>query len=382
MKLSSWLSPSAADPPPLFRLSLLITSVARVSQAITFNPVPSANLDLTSLGRVGLAGDFSGISLYEFEGQNENGFSTNGSQSVLSRFPDGGFATLASADAGIQAMCSFVMESGVMAGVVVGGNFTSLGGMESQGVAMFNPNTSAVIPLTGLSGQVSALLCDESANTVYVGGNFRGANSTNAIAWVGTTGWTNLPFAGFNGPVTSISKASNGHIIFGGSFTALGNATGPALPDQQIINISSANITSGSSSTTTGFSDPTNIVCKTSGTDGAGNTWLLADNTPGFWKAEFRFGFEPTKLRLWNTHQDGRGTQTWRFTALPINGIMNFTYIDPATGRSASCSSECPLSSNASVEYQDFHFVNVIGMNGFQVDISAWYGTGGGLDGI
>jgi hypothetical protein len=382
MKLSSWLSPSAADPPPLFRLSLLIMSVARVSQAITFNPVPSANLDLTSLGRVGLAGDFSGISLYEFEGQNENGFSTNGSQSVLSRFPDGGFATLASADAGIQAMCSFVMESGVMAGVVVGGNFTSLGGMESQGAAMFNPNTSAVIPLTGLSGQVSALLCDESANTVYVGGNFRGANSTNAIAWVGTTGWTNLPFAGFNGPVTSISKASNGHIIFGGSFTALGNATGPALPDQQIINISSANITSGSSSTTTGFSDPTNIVCKTSGTDGAGNTWLLANNTPGFWKAEFRFGFEPTKLRLWNTHQDGRGTQTWRFTALPINGIMNFTYIDPATGRSASCSSECPLSSNASVEYQDFHFVNVIGMNGFQVDISAWYGSGGGLDGI
>jgi hypothetical protein len=382
MKLSSWLSPSAADPPPLFRLGLLITSVARVSQAITFNPVPSANLDLTSLGRVGLAGDFSGISLYEFEGQNENGFSTNGSQSVLSRFPDGGFATLASADAGIQAMCSFVMETGVMAGVVVGGNFTSLGGMESQGAAMFNPNTSAVIPLTGLSGQVSALLCDESTNTVYVGGNFRGANSTNAIAWVGTTGWTNLPFAGFNGPVTSISKASNGHIIFGGSFTALGNATGPTLPDQQIINISSANITSGSSSTTAGFSDPANIVCKTSGTDGAGNTWLLADNTPGFWKAEFRFGFEPTKLRLWNTHQDGRGTQTWRFTALPINGIMNFTYIDPATGRSASCSSECPLSSNASVEYQDFHFVNVIGMNGFQVDISAWYGTGGGLDGI
>jgi hypothetical protein len=34
------------------------------------------------------------------------------------------------------------------------------------------------------------------------------------------------------------------------------------------------------------------------------------------------------------------------------------------------------------VEYQDFHFVNVIGMNGFQIDISAWYGSGGGLDGI
>ena len=379
MKFSSLLRPSTGDPPPLLGILLMF---ARLSLAISFNPEPSANLDLSQLGRVGLAGNFDGISLYQFEGQNENGFSTNGSQSVLSRFPNGGFADLATADAGIQAMCSFVMQDGTMAGVVVGGDFTSLGGIESQGAALFNPNSSAVVPLSGLSGQVSALLCDEDTNTVYVGGSFKGANSTNAIAWVGTAGWTNLPFAGFNGPVTSISKASNGHIIFGGSFTALGNASGPSLPDQQIINISGANITARSSATTTGFSDPTNIVCKTSGIDGSGNTWLLADNTPGFWKADFGFGFEPTKLRLWNTHQDGRGTQTWRYTALPINGIMNFTYIDPATGQNASCSSECPLSSNTSVKYQDFHFVNVIGMNAFQIDISAWYGSGGGLDGI
>ncbi|KAE9381733.1 hypothetical protein N431DRAFT_12408 [Stipitochalara longipes BDJ] len=382
MKLPSWLCPSDANRPPLLRLVILLTHLTLFTQAITFDPVPSANLNLDNLGRVGLAGDFSGISLYQFEGQNENGFSTNGSQSVLARFPNGGFATLASADAGIQAMCSFIMQNGAMAGVVVGGNFTSLGGIESQGAALFNQNTSAITPLTGLSGQVSALLCDEDTNTVYVGGSFKGANSTNAIAWVGTAGWTNLPFAGFNGPVTSITKASNGHIIFGGSFTGLGNATGPSLPDQQIINISGGNITSGSSTSTSGFSDPRNIVCKTSGTDGAGNTWLLSDNTPGFWKASFGFGFEPTKLRLWNTHQDGRGTQTWRYTAFPIDGIMNFTYIDPATGQNASCTSECPLSSNSSIKYQDFHFVNVIGMNGFQIDISAWYGAGGGLDGI
>jgi hypothetical protein len=328
-------------------------------------------------------GDFNGISLYQFVGQNENGFSTNGSQSVLSRFPIGGFATLASADAGIQAMCSFVMKDGTMAGVVVGGNFTSLGGIESQGVAMFNPNTSVVTPLSGISGQVSALLCDQDTNTVYVGGSFKGANSTNALAWVGTAGWTNLPFAGLNGPVTSIAKASNGNIIFGGEFTGIGNSTTAITnPDQQIVNIAGANITSVGSTTTTGFSDPTNIVCKTGGVDGAGNTWLLADDAAGSWKATFGFGFQPTKLRLWNTHQAGRGTKTWRYTAFPINGIMNFTYIDPATGQNASCSSECPLSSDSSVKFQDFHFVNMVGMNAFQIDISAWYGSGGGLDGI
>jgi hypothetical protein len=382
MKFTSWLSPSTGDPPPLIRLGLLLTSVTAIANAITFNPIPSPNLDLSNLGRVGLAGDFDGISLYQFAGQNEDGFNTNGSQSVLSQFPNGGFATLASSDAGIQAMCSFVMQDGTMAGVVVGGNFTSLGGLNSPGAAMFNPNTSQVSPLTGLSGQVFALLCDEDTNTVYVGGSLMGANSTNAVAWVGTAGWTNLPFKGFNGPVTSITKAANGNIVFGGSFTGLGNATGPNEPDQQIVNISGGNITAGSSTTTTGFSDPKNIVCKTNGTDGPGNTWLLADNTPGFWDAEFGFGFEPTKLRLWNTHQDGRGTKIWRYTAHTIDGIMNFTYIDPTTGLNASCTSQCPLSSNSSIPYQDFHFVNVIGMSGFRVDISDWYGNGGGLDGI
>lgn len=382
MRFPSWLGPPIRDSPPLLRLSLLLTSLAPISNAISFTPIPSPNLDLSNLGRVGLAGDFDGISLYQFEGQNENGFNTNGSQSVLSQFPNGAFTTLAASDAGIQAMCTFVMKDGTTAGVMVAGNFTSLGGMNSPGAAMFNPNTSTVTPLPGLSGQVSALLCDQDTNTVYVGGSLRGANSTNALAWVGTTGWTNLPFNGFNGPVKSITKDSTGHIIFGGSFTALGNATGPSEPDQQIINISGANITAGSSTTLSGFSDPRNIACPSGGIDGHDNTWLLADNTPGFWEAKFGFGFEPTKLRLWNTHQDGRGTKTWRYTAQPINGIMNFTYIDPATGQNATCTSQCPLSNDASVPYQDFHFVNVIGMSGFRLDISDWYGSGGGLNGI
>lgn len=375
--------PSCLGPPGRDRSLGLLLSLASLSTAISFNPVPPSNVDFSNLGRVGLAGDFDGVSLYQFQGQSENGVNTNGSQSVLAQFPNGGFATLATSDASIRAMCSFVLKDGTDGGVIVGGNFTSLGGIDTSGAAMFNPNSSTVTALAGLSGQVSALLCDQDTNTVYFGGNLMGKNSTNAIAWVGKSGWANLPFGGFNGPVTSITKASNGNIIFGGEFTALGNATGPSEPDQQVINIAGANITSGGSATTAGFSDPKNIVCKTNETSGAGNTWLLADATPGFLDARFGYVFSPTKLRLFNTHQDGRGTQTWRYTSHdPVNGIMNFTYIDPATGQNASCSSECPLSSNASQAFQDFHFVNVVGMNGFRVDISAWYGSGGGLDGI
>jgi len=340
-----------------------------------FTPVPSANLDLSQLGRVAVAGDFNAISLYEFVGQNENGISTNGSHSLLSRFPTGAFATLQQSDAYIRAMCSF-MQNGTLAGVVVGGNFTSLGGVETQGIALFQPNTSTIVPMPGLNGSVNALYCDNSSSTIYVGGSFSGANSTNAIAW--HSGWTNLPFAGFNGPVNSITKATNGNIIFGGSFTGLGNTTTPTVGDGQVIPISSANLSAGPQSSLVGFTNPENIVCKT-GQGGANNVWLVADNSSAEWTANFQFGFNPSKLRLWNTNQDGRGTQTFRFTALPINGIMNFTYFD-ANGVQQSCTSQCPLSQNTSA--QDFTFVNQVGMNGFRIDISAWYGDGAGLAGI
>ncbi|ESZ99572.1 hypothetical protein SBOR_0045 [Sclerotinia borealis F-4128] len=386
MRFSSWPSPSASHSLSMIGFSILLT-LTPLSTAITFQPAPSANLDLSNLGRVGLGGDFDGISLYKFKGQTEDGYNTT-TQSVMARFPTGEFDALASADASIAAMCSYVKSDGTLVGVVIGGNFTSLGNVESQGIALFNSNTSAITALPGLSGSVSALLCDESTNAVYIGGYFDSTNSSNVIKLVDHT-LVALPFSGFNGRVNSISKASNGNIIFGGAFTGLGNSTATITSksssnttDQQIVNISGANITSSGSTTTSGFGDPTNIVCKTGGIDGSGDSWLLKDDSAGIWKATFGFGFQPTKLRLWNTHLDGRGTKTWRYTAQPINGIMNFTYIDPATGSNASCTSECPLSSNTSIPYQDFHFVNSVGMDAFQIDISAWYGSGGGLDGI
>ncbi|CAK7214539.1 hypothetical protein SCUCBS95973_002181 [Sporothrix curviconia] len=362
---------------------LALASLASTpAHAFNFTPAASSNIDLSSLGSIGIAGDFAGVSLFQFEEQSQGTIAANGSEGLLARLPNSAFATVLTTDASIMSMCSYVLQDGTDAGVVLGGNFTSLGSQQATGIALFNPNTSAVTTMPGLQGQVSAVYCDQTDSAIFVGGNFIGPNSTNAIRWDHGSGWTALPFAGFNGPVTSITKASNGHIIFGGSFTGLGNASTPTLQDEQVVNIASGNITATNSASTAGFSDPSNIVCKTNDTDGAGLTWLLQDDTPGSWEAQFAFGFQPSKLRLWNTHLDGRGTQTFRFTALPLNGILNFTYIDPATGVNATCTSECPLSQNTSVAYQDFHFVNSVGMDGFRIDISAWYGSGGGLDGI
>ncbi|KAF5125337.1 Bud site selection protein RAX2 [Metarhizium anisopliae] len=351
------------------------------SEAIHFNPAPPANLDFSNLGRIAIAGDFNGISLYEYEGQISKPLPTNGSEALLARLPNGALAPVVSTDASIRAMCLLHNDDGKLKGVVIGGNFTSIDGTQSTAIALFNPNTTEISPLKGLEGEVNALYCDDSRKTVYIGGNFKASNSTNAIAWTDADGWSNLPFAGFNGQVNAISKTSNGHIVFGGSFTGLGNTSTPSQPDSQIINLSGGKVAATNGATTNGFSDPQNIVCS-AGTDGPGSTWLAADNLPATWEADFGFTFQPTKLRLYNTRQEGRGTKTFRFLAFPLNGIMNFTYVDPSTGKNASCTSECPLSNDPNVKFQDFRFVNRVGMDSFQVAISDWYGSGAGLSGI
>lgn len=348
---------------------------ARTTYAITPTSVPSPNLDLSQLGRVALAGDFNSISLYQYVGQNED-FSTNGSQSLLTRYPNGAFQTLDRTDAYIETMCPF-MQNGKLQGVVVGGNFTSLGGQQANGIALWNPDNGEVTPLPGLSGRVQALYCDDDSGTVYVGGSFNAGNSTNAMAW--TTGWSNLPFAGFNGPVSTIIKNAAGNIVFGGSFTGLGNTTTPTEPDQQVINLSSGNVTSSGTSSTDGFDDPRNIICKTGSQDGSGNTWLLQDNTAGYWEGAYYFGFNPTRLRLYNTQYEGRGTRTFYFEDMNSGGILNMQY-DDADGNNQSCSARCPLAQNTSS--QDFHFQPPVGMNSFRINIVEWYGSGGGLSGI
>jgi hypothetical protein len=111
-------------------------------------------------------------------------------------------------------------------------------------------------------------------------------------------------------------------------------------------------VTSDGTTTTAGFTNPAVLFCNSNGTDGAGTTWLLQDNTPGDMTVLGNFGYRPTRLRLRNTHLDGRGTKTFRFVAQPIDGIMNFTYTDPVTGQNSHCDATCPLSNETSVEFQ------------------------------
>ncbi|KAF3001989.1 hypothetical protein E8E13_007942 [Curvularia kusanoi] len=354
-------------------LSLLFTTSAH---AITFTPVPSPNLNLEQLGRVAFAGDFDSISIYQYEGQSQANTGRTGA--LLSRYPNGVFAPINETDADIKTMCTF--KSSDQDRVIFAGNFTSVGSLPTPGgVAVLNPSNGNVTALEGLNGAVNTVYCD--GNQVYLGGVFTGLNSSNAILW--KDGWQDLSFNGFNGAVHSIQKAPNGNIIFGGEFNGLGgNATVATENNTQIIPISNAQITAQTSSGIPGFTKPEAILCKSDfATQGSDSTWLLSDRAPGSWKAKFGFGFRPTKLRLFNTDYEGRGTKTFRYTALPDGGIMNLTYTDPSTGRKAYCDARCPLP-EGNTTAQDFTFVNSIGMNAFQIDISDWYGNGAGLNGI
>ncbi|KIV81019.1 hypothetical protein PV11_08473 [Exophiala sideris] len=362
---------------PQASAALLLLATQGVCQT-----VPSPNLDLSSLGEVILAGNFDAIQVYSGNGQSES-YSNNGSESILSQLSSGAFGLLASTDASIEAMCPLVLQDGSLSGIVIGGNFTSIGGVAARSAALLNTTSLQVEAMNGIQGTVSALYCDNSTGTVYVGGAFEAGNSSNAIAWKSGS-WSSLPFAGFDAPVDSITKAPNGHIVFGGSFTGLGNvsSTNSLTSEQiQVINLSNANITSVGNTSAAGQGDPYNVVCP-SNSSIANTTFLFADDTAGSWTAAFGFGFQPTKLRLWNANVDGRGTKTWRFTAHPIEGIMNFTYTDPATGNKAHCDATCPLAQNGSTPFQDFEFVNLVGMNSFTIDVSDWYGDGAGLAGV
>jgi hypothetical protein len=347
--------------------------------ALSFESVSVPELDLSSLGQVSITGDFDGVSLYQYKGQTES-IAQDGTQALLTPLPNGILTDLSSSDAQIFAMCPFTQKDGTFSGIFVGGNFTSLGGVDSPGAALFNLNTSKVTALPGLSGSVAAVICDQETNRVYVGGDFAYDNTTNAVSWVPGDGWTDLPFNGLNGPVSSILKADNGHIIFGGSFDALGNSTSSSN-ERQILNLQNATVTSDADSSLDGYSDPRNIICSTSGKAAKGSTYLLHDYAPGFWRADLGFDFFPTKIRLYNTHLDGRGTKDFLLRALPDNGIMNLTYTDES-GNKASCDSSCPLSSSTSEKYREFTMVNPVGMQGLQIEILDWYGQGAGLNGI
>jgi hypothetical protein len=66
-------------------------------------------------------------------------------------------------------------------------------------------------------------------------------------------------------------------------------------------------------------------------------------------------------------------------TSIPDNTVQQLHFVDPVTGTNQTCTTNCPLSTDSSVLYQDFTFNNPVSLTGVQVTLSEWQGVGPGL---
>lgn len=66
-------------------------------------------------------------------------------------------------------------------------------------------------------------------------------------------------------------------------------------------------------------------------------------------------------------------------TSIPDNTVQQLHYMDPTTGQNQTCTTNCPLSTNSGIPYQDFTFDGPVTLTGVQVTLTEWTGAGPGL---
>ncbi|KAL8849557.1 MAG: hypothetical protein Q9221_005491 [Calogaya cf. arnoldii] len=208
--------------------------------------------DLSQLGRIAFTGNFFGLSLYQEwdqsmrfradDGEFTIGGQALGGMAISLQLPNGDFLSLGIANNYVRQVGNLRLPDGTLAGIVVVGNFTrvidsiNMTEIYAQGVVKMDFTTGEYTPLPGLRGTINSLLTD--GDSFYVGGDFKAANSTNALFWNGNSGWEDLPFHGFNGEVNSIAKLSDGSIAFGGSFSRVARDNYTVYPDEPSGNLS------------------------------------------------------------------------------------------------------------------------------------------------
>lgn len=221
-------------------LALPISLLDLVIAQYPLDPISLPTIDFSSFGQAALGGDFQGISLYQFEGQNPASQQGTG-DGVYIQLPNGALGLLGRVEGAVSSLCT------LSSALYVAGKFSSISGVNASNIASYNFTTNTFSKLNDrdILGSVATLYCDGIQNLVYVGGSFQSEGSNNAIAWNVSEGhWVDLPFSGFDGPVSVITPSSDGNILFGGTFDALGNGTTAGLSDKQVVNLLHANVPS------------------------------------------------------------------------------------------------------------------------------------------
>ncbi|KAF5389471.1 hypothetical protein D9757_004296 [Collybiopsis confluens] len=371
-------------------LSLLLLSSLNVVFAADSLPL----VDFDRMGKVGLAGAFAGLGLF----QNNSHVFDSSTSTLLSRSATGSLSSIASTNSGgkISAGCT-LGDSFYFAG-----SFSSVGSTLASNIASYSSSSSEISALgsDGPNGDIDAVFCDSKNKKVWVGGSFSSPGPSVAVWDTSSNSWSRAPFNGLTGAqgrVLSItSNSSDTSLFFAGSFitsfqgndSVIKGSNNPNVPFSPgatpfssslvPIPLQNAQIVGSPSSSDPKFANISNILCP-AGSDGPGNTWFAANsNKAVITVRDFTF-LEASGIRLGNTFQSSHGTTGFSVTTIPDNTVQVLTYIDPTTQQNTTCSTTCPLSTDLSFLYQDFLFTSPQSITGIQITLSEWTGDGPGL---
>lgn len=376
------------------QLLLLLISIIKLCQADDndnsfFQPVSQPSLNYKDTGnRIGLLGSFDALSFYSFVNSSQIVNDPDNSVSIFQKKRDVSNSSSSStsfsnslylqditnnyslkfADINGQVNQLFKISND---SVVLNGNFTLFNNQSVISPIIFTISSREVTKIFSddINGSVKTIFLDN--DLIYLGGNFKFNNTYSAAVYNITAKKVHsTPFQGFgpNSSINSIAKVLNGDkekedneeelgsILFGGQFNTLG------LSDLLIHNITSNNTKKHNTSNTSIISaeqlislrhgtftsvngesseeDAAAIVCPSDNKE-----WAAQKNSGAEWKVELpdeMKGIHPTKARIY-IPEGPNGIKLFRIYSYPNNGIMNLTYIDPATNELAYCDAWCPL---------------------------------------
>ncbi|KAJ3794740.1 cortical protein marker for cell polarity-domain-containing protein [Lentinula aff. detonsa] len=346
------------------------------------------------MGKVGLAGAFSGLDLFQ---NNSHTFDSTTS-TLLQRASNGTLSPLASTNSGGRISAGCTLDDSFY----FAGSFSSIGSTSASNIASYTPSSGKFLVLgsNGPNGEVDAVFCDAKNKKVWAGGSFTSPGAAVAVWDTSSNTWSKPPFNGLTGAegrVLSITSNSSGSsLFFAGSFitsfqgngTVLNSTNNPNVPFSPgaspfssslvPIPLQGAQIVGSPSSTEADFSNITNILCP-SGSDGPGNSWFAGDGNQAVITVRDFSSLQASGVRLGNTFQSNHGTVGFSVTTIPDNTVQTLKYLDPTTQQNSTCSNTCPLSTDSSILYQDFLFDSPLSITGVVITLSEWTGDGPGL---
>ncbi|RCI03412.1 hypothetical protein CU098_005698 [Rhizopus stolonifer] len=351
---------------------------------VSWNPVCLAtyvthpNIDLRSLEQLGISGSYKGISVYRDTEQ-------------LTQLPKSTSSVISFSNDTLKLIGTSNIDGTILDACIVNetlyfaGNFSTVNGQSMNHIASFDLTSKKLQPLKqGLDGIVYSLVCE--AQQIYVGGSFiapvdetvkysdsLGTFGGSVAIWKDST-WHALPWKGLNGPVYSILKNSS-MLIFGGQFDTTTDGQPYHAPASQPISIPTTGVSAVNTSTNS--APATSILCADASNT---NPWLLTDGTTGTWQASFiDYSVNPVLIRVANSKLDNHQTKEFSIRSLSDSTVYELTYLDPDTNVTKTCSTNCMLSKDMNVGYQDFRITNISLSSGIAIDIKSWYGASGGL---